>query len=40
MNNRNMVTNDDADDTENHYPIQNQMFTRRPVDRERFCLIN
>jgi hypothetical protein len=26
-----MVTNDDADNTENEYPLMNEVFTRRPV---------
>ncbi len=27
----NMVTNDNADNTENEYPAMNEVFTRRPV---------
>lgn len=26
-----MVTNDDVDNTENEYPLMNEVFTRRPV---------
>jgi serine/threonine protein kinase len=29
-----MVTNDDVDNTENEYPLMNEIFARRPV-RER-----
>jgi hypothetical protein len=27
----NMVTNDDADNTENEYPLMDEIFARRPV---------
>lgn len=29
-----MVTNNNADNRENQYPIQNQIFTRRPVRKK------
>jgi hypothetical protein len=31
----NMVTNDDADNTENEYPAMNEIFSRRPVRRNK-----
>jgi hypothetical protein len=34
--NMNMVTNDDADNTENEYPLMSEVFTRRPVREKRF----
>lgn len=30
-----MVTNDDADDTENEYPLMCEVFARRPVCKKK-----
>ena len=31
-----MVTNDNADNTENEYPLMNEVFARRPVSEHRW----